>query len=246
MCARYVILHPSISHRSSQSDTPFEVKKQLVDDSNDNGDDDDIASLWLLPPPGALSKILETLISNTLPPRIPGPVPDFQPHITISSGIPLTSIDFQNVLDSITIQEPPIIKFRRIRYGTAFWTKITIEIHKSTSLKSLAVAARSTILPGYTEEEARCWVEKYTTPAESGQEGFIPHLSLVYYGEEVEGPVRSGVRSDVDDAGIVLEEVEGGGDVKEMGGWVGGKLVVVDTTKRVEQWKDSILAERVL
>ncbi|EGX45224.1 hypothetical protein AOL_s00173g325 [Orbilia oligospora ATCC 24927] len=219
------------------------VKRQLVDD----GDDGDIASLWLLPPPGALSTILKTLISNTLPPRIPGPVPDFQPHITISSGIPLTSsTDFQNVLDLITIQEPPVVKFRRIRYGTAFWTKITIEIHKSTSLKSLAVAARSAILPGYTEEEARCWVEKYTTPAESGQEGFIPHLSLVYYGEEVEGSVRLGVGSDVDDAGVVLEEVEGGGDVKEMGGWVGGKLVVVDTTKRVEQWKDSILAERVL
>ncbi|KAK6514804.1 hypothetical protein TWF506_007166 [Arthrobotrys conoides] len=208
------------------------------------------ASLWLLPPPGALSTVLQTLISRTLPPRIPGPVPDFQPHITITSGIPLspTSSDFQKILDSLTISQPPLIKFKRLRYGTAFWTKITIEIHKSNSLKSLAVAARSAILPGCSEDEAKDWVEKYTTPAESGQEGFIPHLSLVYYGEDVEGSVRMGVGSDVDDAGVVVKEVDGGEEeeVKEMGGWVGGKLVVVDTSKRVEEWKDSILAERVL
>lgn len=88
-------------------------------------------------------------------------------------------------------------------------------------------------------------MEKYTTPAESGNEGFIPHLSLVYYGEGVEGGVRMGVGSDVNDAGVVVEEVEPE-EVKEMGGWVGGKLVVVDTTKRVEEWRGGILAERVL
>ncbi|RVD83698.1 uncharacterized protein DFL_005477 [Arthrobotrys flagrans] len=204
------------------------------------------ASLWLLPPPGPLSTVLQTLISNTLPPRIPSPVPDFQPHITITSGIPLSSSsDFQKTLDAISIEERPIIKFKRLRYGTAFWTKITIEIHKSASLKSLAVACRSSILPGYGEEEAKDWVEKYTTPAESGNEGFIPHLSLVYYGEGVEGGVRMGVGSDVNDAGVVVEEVEPE-EVKEMGGWVGGKLVVVDTTKRVEEWRGGILAERVL
>ncbi|KAK6500466.1 hypothetical protein TWF481_010809 [Arthrobotrys musiformis] len=203
------------------------------------------ASLWLLPPPGPLSAALQTLISTTLPPRIPGPVPDFQPHITISSGIPLSSpSNFQNILDSIDLA-PPKISFKRLRYGTAFWTKITIEIHKSPSLKSLAVSCRAAFLEQYSKADAEEWVEKYTTPAESGQQGFIPHLSLVYYGDDVEGLVRAGVGSDVNDAGIETEEVESEG-VKEMGGWIGGKLVVVDTTKEVEEWKDSILAERVL
>ncbi|KAK6530639.1 hypothetical protein TWF281_007478 [Arthrobotrys megalospora] len=184
------------------------------------------ASLWLIPPPGPLQTILQTLISTTLPVRIPG-------SITNPSSPPSPS------------HPPPKIQFKRLRYGTAFWTKITIEIHKSLSLKSLAVECRSKILPNYTKEEAEQWVEKYTTPAESGQEGFIPHLSLVYWGDEVEGTVRVGVGSDVNDAGVLMDDGEKDG-VEEMGGWIGGKLVVVDTTKRVEEWKDSILAERTL
>ncbi|KAK6337610.1 hypothetical protein TWF730_003005 [Orbilia blumenaviensis] len=170
----------------------------------------------------------------------------FDPHITITSGIPLlSSAEHQRILDSITLNERPKIQFKRIRYGTAFWTKITIEIHKSSSLKNLAVACRSSVLSDITEDEAKEWVEKYTTPAESGQQGFIPHLSLVYYGEDVEGPVRLGVGSDVNDSGVLMCDGEKE-EVREMEGWVGGKLIIVDTTKRVEEWKDSILAERIL
>ncbi|KAK6355680.1 hypothetical protein TWF718_000073 [Orbilia javanica] len=209
------------------------------------------ASLWLLPPPGVLHTTFQTLISKTLPPRIPGPVPDFQPHITISSGIPLTSAsEFQKALDSINLDSsssPPYIRFKRLRYGTALWTKITIEIHLSPSLVSLAVACRSALVPGCTEEDAKEWVQVYSTPAESGIQGFIPHLSLVYYGEDLDRTVMEAVRGDVSECGLVTEEIQlKGKSMKEMGGWVGGKLVIVDTTKPVEEWKDSILAEREL
>ncbi|KAJ6257409.1 hypothetical protein Dda_8298 [Drechslerella dactyloides] len=214
-------------------------------------------SLWLLPPPGALSQALQTLISTTLPRRIPGPVPDFQPHITVSSGLPLQSAaDFLSLLSSIQLPERlPTILFKRVRYGAAFWTKITLEINKSDSLKDLAVVCRTAVVPGVDEAQAREWVEKYTTPAESGQQGFIPHLSLVYWDEDVHKEefhaVRLGVHSDVNDAGVKCEDGWKGPDVDgapvgDMAGWKGGKLVVVDTTKPVEAWKTSILAEREL
>ncbi|KAK6359132.1 hypothetical protein TWF696_000298 [Orbilia brochopaga] len=214
-------------------------------------------SLWLLPPPGALAQALQTLISTTLPKRIPGTVPDFQPHITISSGIPVKpGDDFKSLLAEIKLpDQPPIILFKRVRYGTALWTKITLEINKSTSLKNLAVACRAAIVPGVDEAKAREWVENYTTPAESGEQGFIPHLSLVYWDEDIHKPefdsVRFGVHSDVTDAGVKCEDGWKGEDVDnvevgDMAGWKGGKLVIVDTTQPVEAWKTSILAEREL
>ncbi|EPS45712.1 hypothetical protein H072_284 [Dactylellina haptotyla CBS 200.50] len=208
-------------------------------------------SLWLLPPPGPLCEVLKKLISTTLPKRIPDAVPDFQPHITISSGLsPTSQSDFQAFLSSFPIGSlRPHVQFKRLRYGTAFWTKITLELHKSDSLKQLAVICRPFVTPGVTEEQARDWVEKYTTPAESGEQGFIPHLSLVYWEPDIRDEkyddVRVGVRSDVYDSGLKLEEglME---EIAEMGGWVGGKLVIVDTTRDVSEWKDAILAEREL
>ncbi|KAF3913372.1 hypothetical protein ABW20_dc0106429 [Dactylellina cionopaga] len=205
------------------------------------------ASLWLLPPPGPLRQALETLISETLPKHFPDPVPDFQPHITITSGIPVSpETDFQSLLSSLQLPSPKI-QFKRIRYGTAFWTKITLELHKTDSLKDLAVACRAAIRPDTTEQQAREWVEKYTTPAESGEEGFIPHLSLVYWDGDVNDQryagLKVGIRSDVYDTSIKCEEglME---VIDQMGGWEGGKLVLVDTTKKVEEWKHAIIAER--
>ncbi|KAF3914494.1 hypothetical protein AA313_de0206287 [Arthrobotrys entomopaga] len=205
------------------------------------------ASLWLLPPPGPLSSALQRLISTILPHHIPDPVPDFQPHITISSGIPLSSsTDFQTLLSSIPLDSlSPKVQFKKVRYGTAFWTKITLELHKTTSLKELAVQCRSRIVPNVDEITAREWVEKYTTPAESGEDGFIPHLSLVYWGSDVEEDVRGKVEEEVYKAGVTTDEVELE-VIGEMGGFEGGKLVVVDTTKKVEEWKGAILAERQL
>ncbi|EWC48932.1 hypothetical protein DRE_00237 [Drechslerella stenobrocha 248] len=184
---------------------------------------------------------------------------DFQPHITISSGIPLsTPEDLQSLLSGVNLSDrPPKIVFKRVRYGTAFWTKVTIEIHKSTSLKDLAVACRAALVPDCDQAAAEEWVEKYTTPAESGEAGFIPHLSLVYWDEDIQrsdyDDVRVGVSGDVNDAGVALQEGRKGADIDweevavgNMDGWSGGKLVLVDTTRPVEAWKTSILAEREL
>ncbi|KAF3940987.1 hypothetical protein ABW19_dt0208993 [Dactylella cylindrospora] len=182
---------------------------------------------------------------------------DFQPHITITSSIPATLLPTaQSVLTSIPLPSPaPTIIFKRLRYGTAFFTKITIEIHKSTTLKNLAIACRSALVPDVDYAKAEEWSEKYTTPAESGEEGFIPHLSLVYWGGDLvtdvtgeNDAVKMGVRSDVYEAGIkfnetvegVFEEVE----IGDLGGWRGGKLVIVDTQGKIEDWK--VLAEREL
>ncbi|KAK6530450.1 hypothetical protein TWF694_003802 [Orbilia ellipsospora] len=172
---------------------------------------------------------------------------DFQPHITISSGIPLSSdIDYQSLIFSIALLEtPPKIQFKKIRYGTAFWTKITLELHKTESLKELAVDCRSHVVPGVDEDIAREWVEQYCTPAEVGIEGFIPHLSLVYWDSEVKAAVRKQVEEEVGKAGITTDEVELE-VIGDMGGFQGGKLVFVDTTKKVEEWRDLILAERQL
>ncbi|KAF3910620.1 hypothetical protein ABW21_db0204447 [Orbilia brochopaga] len=212
------------------------------------------ASLWLIPPPGKLSETLQSLISTKIAESIEGDCPDFRPHITITGGLPLRDAgDFQTLLKNIPLPEkPPTILFKRIRYGTAFWTKITLEVHKSDSLKALAAACRTAVIPGIDEKEAREWVEKYTTPAESGEQGFIPHLSLVYWdAKEVPDSVRLGVHSAVNDAGVKHDDGWKGEDVDHvpvdaMAGWKGGKLVIVDTTKPVEEWKTNILAEREL
>ena len=73
---------------------------------------------------------------------------------------------------------------------------------------------------------------------------FTPHLSLVYSSmpaERVKAEVLQKVMKDVDDAGVATGSFAVG---SPMGGWKGGRVVLVQTWKDTEQWK--ALAEKVL
>ena len=78
-------------------------------------------SLWLIPPPShPLTATLQHLITNSLPSLFPSPVPNFQPHITITSDIPLSSpAEAQQLLASLALPTSLPVKLKSIEAGFA-------------------------------------------------------------------------------------------------------------------------------
>lgn len=104
-----------------------------------------------------------------------------------------------------------------------FFTRVTLHVEKTPEIKSLAVELRKKFAD--TKEED---VDKW------GEEKFRPHLSLVYSEmeqEEVKAQLYGGLKKEVDDAGVKFGETV----------WEGGRVVVVDCWRPIEEWK--VLAE---
>ncbi|KAF2856418.1 2',3'-cyclic-nucleotide 3'-phosphodiesterase [Plenodomus tracheiphilus IPT5] len=190
------------------------------------------SSLWLLPPPThPLTTTLPTLISKTSthfssPHR-------FIPHITLTSSIPPSSYinNPQAFLDALVLPSANdvVVTFEALASEDVFVRKLYIKCGKSGGLAELAGVCRG-VVPGFEEQEK---VEKWV------EEEYRPHLSLLYHDcpavgqaglAEVEGMAR--------DLGV---DVRGRG---EMGGWKGGRVVLVPTDEAIEEW--NVIAERSL
>ncbi|KAI5811672.1 2',3'-cyclic-nucleotide 3'-phosphodiesterase [Peziza echinospora] len=188
------------------------------------------ASLWLLPPSNSpLDTALNTLINTTIPTLFPGTtLPHFRPHITLTSDVD-PSLDPTTVTSAITIpghvQPPPpvSVKFTGVVVGERFFTKVTLYVEKTEGLVGLAGECRRRFVTreedGSTGEEARRWA----------QEEYTPHLSLVYMDEGVGEEVRRRIEGVVREAGV------GFGEGVEA--WKGGRIVLVNCSRPIEEWK---------
>ena len=93
---------------------------------------------------------------------------------------------------------------------------------KDAALVKLAKQCREV----FTDEEAEQWAK----------ETFTPHVSLVYSKMEPETlkeKVLGNAQEEVGKAGVVV-----GGEARgnELGGWKGGRIVLVQTWKPVDEW----------
>ncbi|KAF2691108.1 2',3'-cyclic-nucleotide 3'-phosphodiesterase [Lentithecium fluviatile CBS 122367] len=194
------------------------------------------SSLWLIPPSThPLHSHLTSLIQQTSKHFSSSHL--FIPHITLTSEIAPSTYgsDPQKWLDSLSFPRGGAVqvRFGELASEDIFVRKLYIKVRKegegSEGLKELAAVARREVEGFAGEREAGEWVERR----------WGPHLSLLYHDspkvdekglEEVEGTVREkGVRLD------------GEG---ELGGWVGGRVVLVRTEKAIEDWRP--VAERDL
>ncbi|KAF2804792.1 2, 3 cyclic phosphodiesterase [Mytilinidion resinicola] len=181
------------------------------------------SSLWLLPPSShPLNLLLTSLISKTNA-RFNSPY-TFLPHVTLTSDIPSSaySSDPQAWLDELAKNFPPAadvsVQFEKLEVGSIFVKKITVRVRKD-GVRGLAETARGVVEAG--DGEAEKWAE----------EAYLPHLSLLYSAIEVSDDELREMERVVEDAGV---DLEGKG---EMGGWVGGRVVLVETDKKIEEWE---------
>ena len=169
-------------------------------------------SLWLIPPSSYQpASALLRLTSQTFPssPNFPNS-PGFQPHITLTSRIPLSSQFLFPALDLESIN-PPEIEFGEIAHGSEYFKFIFLRIKKTPTLLNLAKRAREVLLPN-------------AGPFDDAI--YDPHVSLVYSNEQV-------TEEKIEYVG--WETVRSIGETK---GWTGGKVVLVDTRSRdAKKWK---------
>ncbi|KAF2266780.1 2',3'-cyclic-nucleotide 3'-phosphodiesterase [Lojkania enalia] len=189
------------------------------------------SSLWLLPPTShPLNAILASLIQKVSAhfgsPHV------FLPHVTLTSEIQPSSysLDPQKWLNQIEFPEGKYVhvKFGRLNSEDVFVRKLYIKVSKS-GVDKLGKTARMTV-NGYEDEEA---AKKWT------EEKYVPHLSLLYHDcSQVPGKVIEAIEKMVREAGVSLE---GKG---ELGGWEGGRVVLVPTDQPINTWDP--IAEREL
>ncbi|KAI1612606.1 2',3'-cyclic-nucleotide 3'-phosphodiesterase [Exophiala viscosa] len=197
------------------------------------------SSLWLIPPSAdnPFNKSIQDLITNTLPSDFPhAPKNNFIPHVTITSDVdPAKTYESkpQEWLDSLTLPEfkresnEVIVELEELEAGEPFFKKVTLRAKKDDNLIKVAAACRRQGL-SISEDEASQWAEK----------DYLPHLSL-FYGDIPQDEVQKK---------IGLIELQLGFELGSLfdccGGTLamGGKLVLVDTGKSIEEWKP--IAER--
>ncbi|KAI5251304.1 2, 3 cyclic phosphodiesterase [Aureobasidium subglaciale] len=189
------------------------------------------ASLWIIPPKDStFSQALQTLISTTIPPHFPDTKTyDFIPHVTITSNIDqsLYGSDPQAWLGSLHLpsvdqHDPVFVTLDLLEAGDAFVKKLTLRAGKTSQLLKLASACRASAVEGGDKVKAGTWA----------QNDYLPHLSLMYADlpkSDVEKLVFT-VQEDCRKAGRGVEADSDGGVAK------GGCIVLVDTSKSIDQW----------
>ncbi|EAT85717.1 2',3'-cyclic-nucleotide 3'-phosphodiesterase [Parastagonospora nodorum] len=190
------------------------------------------SSLWLLPPKShRLNSILPTLIDQTSSHF--GSAHRFLPHVTITSEIsPSThSPNPQAWLDSLEISSGDKIEvmFEKLASEDVFFRKLYIKCHKTEGLKKLAVLCRREVEGFGEEREAAKWAT----------ESYNPHLSLLYHDcPSIDASGLAEIEKLAQSTGVNLN------GQSDLGGWSGGRLVLVPTDKSIDQW--SPIAEREL
>ncbi|KAI5820085.1 2',3'-cyclic-nucleotide 3'-phosphodiesterase [Pyronema omphalodes] len=184
-----------------------------------------ICSLWLIPPAGSpLNTSLSNLITNKIPGLFKGPCIPFEPHMTITSCLPCEIDNPDELLQRIEFaegdgdREVPEVTFKELVVGETFFTRLTIHLERNQQLVNLAKQCREKFAVNTGDQSAEEWVKT-----------FVPHVSLVYSMEEV--PLEL-CKLEVEKEGV------------EMGkcAWKGGRIVLVDTWRKLEDWK--VIASR--
>ncbi|KAF2796148.1 2, 3 cyclic phosphodiesterase [Melanomma pulvis-pyrius CBS 109.77] len=189
------------------------------------------SSLWLLPPPThPLSTLLSTLILKTS--RHFNSPHHFVPHITLTADIPpSTHSSPQSFLDALPLPAANCVNVRlaQLHSEDVFFKKLYIAVEKD-GMEELARVARTAVDGGGEKDgAAKMWVEKQ----------YRPHLSLLYHEcAKIDAEGMEEIWKLVREAGLSLDG-EG-----ELGGWVGGRVVLVPTSEPIDQW--AVLAERTL
>jgi 2',3'-cyclic-nucleotide 3'-phosphodiesterase len=99
--------------------------------------------------------------------------------------------------------------------------KLYIACQKQDELCKLAAACRREVDGFGDERKAEDWV----------RENYVPHLSLLYHDcSPIEAEGLELVEKFVREAGV---ELAGKG---ELGGWSGGRVVIVPTKRPIEEW----------
>jgi len=197
------------------------------------------SSLWLIAPSDdhPFNKSLQDLIGNTLPSDFPhAPKNNFIPHVTITSDVDPSKTYGdapQEWLDSLALPEfkrefnEVAIELEELEAGEPFFKKVTLRARKDGNLLKLASACRQHGLV-VSQDEAQKWAD----------DDYLPHLSL-FYGDVPKDEVQKK---------IGLIELQLGFELGSLFACCGGtlamgaKLVVVDTSKPIDEWKP--IAER--
>jgi 2',3'-cyclic-nucleotide 3'-phosphodiesterase len=198
------------------------------------------SSLWLILPKEdhPFNKVLTELIVETLPsdfPRVPKNT--FIPHVTITSDIDpektYASTSAQQWLDNLRLPDlkkeidEATIELEAVEAGDPFFKKLTLRAKKDGNLVKLAAKCREQGVL-ISEAEAQKW---------AGDE-YLPHLSLMY----------ADMPKDEVQKKVGLIEMQLGWSFGSLfdccGGTLcmGAKLVLVDTSKAIDQWRP--IAER--
>lgn len=198
------------------------------------------SSLWLIAPRGdhPFNQSLKDLITNTLPSDFPrAPKNTFIPHVTITSDIEPSKTygdsSPQKWLDGLKLPEfkresdEVVVELEELEAGEPFFKKVTLRAREDANLLKLAAACRRQGVV-IDENEAQQWAET----------DYLPHLSL-FYGDIPKDEVQKK---------LGLIELQLGFELGSLfdccGGTLamGGKLVLVDTSKPIEEWTP--IAER--
>ena len=188
-------------------------------------------SLWLIPHENnPFTKTMQELINDEVPKQFldKDKIQRFQPHVTVTGDVDIGSKSPQEWLDSLQLPEfkpefdEVILLLDHIEAEDPYFRKMNIALEEDANLRKLAATLReqATACPG---EDAEKWA----------QSEYRPHLSLLY----ADVPTK-----DVSNK-IALIEMKAQfalGDIFACCGGslcMGGHLVLVDTSKKVEEWK---------
>ncbi|KAI5791546.1 2',3'-cyclic-nucleotide 3'-phosphodiesterase [Pyronema domesticum] len=180
-------------------------------------------SLWLIPPlESPLNTSLSNLIKDKIPPLFKEPCIPFEPHMTITSCLPCEIDEPDELLKRIEFGDGdegvPEVKFNEVVAGETFFTRLTLHLERNPQLVKLAQQCREKFTVNTGDVSAEEWVKT-----------FVPHVSLLYSSEKV--PLE-----------LCKKEVEKEGIEMGQCAWKGGRIVVVDTWRKLEDWK--VIASR--
>lgn len=190
-------------------------------------------SLWFLPrQTSAFTKTAQELISETIPQIFLSPsqqVQSFPPHVTITSGISLTSEKSpQEWLDSLDCSaykaehNEVVLELLELEAEDPFFRKCNIALKEDANLRDFAAKCRG------------------AAGMEDAGKEYRPHFSL-FYGDVPTKDVQNK---------LPLIEMKVGFAIGDLfaccGGalCLGGEMVLVDTSKPITAWKEAIVAKR--
>ncbi|KAE9993262.1 hypothetical protein EG327_005869 [Venturia inaequalis] len=187
-----------------------------------------------------LTKLINTLPSTISTPSTSDPL-TFVPHITLTSGIDLASLqpDPKAWLERIAIPEENdiTVSFTSLETGPTFTKKLLLRCGKA-GLQGLAELSRWQAieapngLGSANSEDGRRRAEEWVGNR------FDPHVSLLYSDAQVSEQGKMDVQNEVLKSGVTFD---GTGDLS---GWKGGSIWLVDTSVPIAEWQP--IAERKL
>ncbi|KAK4560574.1 hypothetical protein LTR86_005771 [Recurvomyces mirabilis] len=183
------------------------------------------SSLWLVPPEESeLYKAIHHLILQNVPAIFPDTtLPQFAPHVTLTSDTTSDQEDPQEWLDNSTL--PDSVERLRVRIeqlddGKIFFQSLIMKCEKSVELCELAVHCRVAGVKDTDSKTAETWV----------QERFVPHCSLMY-----SGIPREEVVTKLDEVSAkIVDLTMKQSDCRKANG---AEIWLVPTFKSIDQWK---------